>query len=378
MCRGTGPDTTRERDQDLAISLESLRKSFGGHTAVDGITVEIGSGEFFVVLGPSGCGKSTLLRLIAGLERPDGGEVTLDGHPVSGPGLHVPPEARDVGVVFQSYALWPHMDVRDNVAFPIESAGRKRRQARIEAEAHLRTVALAGFAARRPADLSGGQRQRVALARCLAGGARTILMDEPLANLDPHLRASMEEEIAAFHSRAGATTIYITHDQREAMALATRVAVMARGRFQQVATPRDLHDRPATAEVARFIGRAAVLPALLGEGQRASLAGQEVPVRSKGGTAPGTITLVIRPGDVRLGEGPLCGRLERVFYRGGVWEGMARVEGLSEPLPVTSPCPLVQGEVLPLSLTGGWVIPDRASEAPGHDARRQATAEPVE
>jgi iron(III) transport system ATP-binding protein len=362
----------------MAISLTDIRKSFDGQEAVAGVTVEIEAGEFFVVLGPSGCGKSTLLRLIAGLERPDDGEVRLDGRTVSGPGLHVPPEDRDVGVVFQSYALWPHMDVRDNVAFPIESAGRRRAEARAQAEMHLRTVALTDFAARRPAELSGGQRQRVALARCLAGGAKTILMDEPLANLDPHLRASMEEEIAAFHARAGATTIYITHDQREAMALATRVAVMGRGRFRQVATPEDLHDRPATAEVARFIGRAALLPARHAGGGRALVAGQDIPARAPDGAAPGPGTLVVRPGDVRLGSGPLRGRLDRVFYRGGTWEALAAVEGLAEPLPVSSSRRLRQGEVLDLALTGGWILPEAPSEAPGHDAGRQPAAEPVE
>lgn len=362
----------------VAISLANLRKSFGGQNAVDDITVDIDEAEFFVVLGPSGCGKSTLLRLIAGLERPDEGEVKLDGRMVSGPGLHVTPEDRNVGVVFQSYALWPHMDVRGNVAFPIESTGRPRRAARAEADAHLRTVALTEFASRRPAELSGGQRQRVALARCLAGRARTVLMDEPLANLDPHLRASMEEEIAAFHRRAGATTIYITHDQREAMALASRVAVMARGRFQQVAAPQDLYDRPETTEVARFIGRAAVLPAILGEAGQVALGGLQVPVRMHGSRAPGPVALVVRPGDVSLGDGPLRGRLGRVAYRGGAWEGMAHVEGLAEPLPVASDRPLSQEEVLDLSITGGWLLPEHPLETPGHDPGRQAAAQTVE
>ena len=362
----------------MAISVANLRKSFGGQNAVDGITVDIDEAEFFVVLGPSGCGKSTLLRLIAGLERPDDGEVALDDRRVSGPGLHVPPEDRNVGVVFQSYALWPHMDVRGNVAFPIESTGRPRRAARVEADTHLQTVALTEFASRRPAELSGGQRQRVALARCVAGGARTVLMDEPLANLDPHLRSSMEEEIAAFHRRAGATTIYITHDQREAMALASRVAVMARGQFQQVAAPQELYERPATKEVARFIGRAAVLSGILDDAGEVTLGGLQVPVRGHDRRAPGRVALVVRPGDISLGNGPLRGRLERVAYRGGVWEGMAHVDGLAEPLPVASDRPLSPEEVLDLSINGGWVLPEYPLETPGHDAGRQATAQTVE
>ncbi|SFG85187.1 iron(III) transport system ATP-binding protein [Palleronia marisminoris] len=359
----------------MAVGLSAIRKRFGSHFAVDGISANITEGEFFVVLGPSGCGKSTLLRMIAGLEHLDGGEITLSGRTVSGPGLHVPPERRDVGVVFQSYALWPHMDVGGNVAFPLESAGKSRRAARAEAETHLKTVDLMPFRDRRPAELSGGQRQRVALARCLAGGAHTVLMDEPLANLDPHLRSTMEEEIAAFHHRAGATTIYITHDQREAMALATRVAVMARGQFQQVAAPQDLYERPATAEVARFIGRSAILSATLQDGC-AAIAGQQVPVTQQGSGAC-AVSVVIRPGDVRLGAGALTARLDRVFYRGGVWEGRAHVSGLEQGLPVSSPRPLRNGETVPLEIASGWVLP-ASSDAPGHDAGRQAPAEAVE
>ena len=245
----------------MSILLRNVEKTFAGHRAVAGVSAELDEGELFVVLSPSGCGKSTLLRLIAGLEQPDSGEIMLRGEVMTDSTRHVAPEDRAVGVVFQSYALWPHMTVRDNVAFPAEARGAGRAEAQRLAEGHLGTVDLTGFAARRPAELSGGQRQRVALARCLAGGARTILMDEPLANLDPHLRGRMEAEIAAFHRETGVTTVYITHDQREAMALADRIAVMWEGRFLQIASPEELHDRPATEDVARFIGRAAVVDA---------------------------------------------------------------------------------------------------------------------
>ena len=204
----------------MGISLDGVEKNFAGNPAVDGVTVDIPSGEFFAVLGPSGCGKSTLLRLIAGLEALDQGTIALNGETVSGPNRHVPAEDREVGFVFQSYALWPHMSVLDNVAFPIESRGVPRSTAQQDAGTHVATVKLDGLQDRKPGQLSGGQQQRVALARCLAGGASTILMDEPLANLDPHLRADMEGELRRFHTRAGATTLYITHDQREAMALA--------------------------------------------------------------------------------------------------------------------------------------------------------------
>jgi len=191
----------------MSVEIKAAQRRFGTHSAVDGVSARLEDGEFFVVLGSSGCGKSTLLRLVAGLEPLDGGRISLDDRLVSGPGVHVPPEARATGVVFQSYALWPHMTVRDNVAFPAEAQGAGRAAARQAADRHLDTVALRPLAGRLPAELSGGQCQRVALARCLAGGARTILMDEPLANLDPHLRDRMEHEIAAFHREAGVTTL---------------------------------------------------------------------------------------------------------------------------------------------------------------------------
>jgi len=341
----------------MSVEINAATKRFEGAAAVDRVDARIAPGEFFVVLGPSGCGKSTLLRLVAGLERLDAGDIRLDGRPVSGPGLHVPPEDRAVGVVFQSYALWPHMSVRDNVAFPAEAKGARRSDARAEAEQHLDTVALSDFADRLPAALSGGQRQRVALARCLAGGARTVLMDEPLANLDPHLRGRMEAEIARFHREAGVATLYITHDQREAMALADRIAVMWQGRFLQIAPPVDLHDRPATEEVARFIGRAAVLEATIRrspDGWHADLGPLSAPVPEA--RAEGAGRVVVRPGDVDFGAGTPA-RLTQVFYRGGLWEAMAGVEGLAEPLPGASPFRLTEGERTEIALKGAWALP---------------------
>jgi len=342
----------------VSVEISGAVKRFGGQAAVDGIEAEIATGEFFAVLGPSGCGKSTLLRLIAGLEPLDAGEIRLDGEVVSAPGRHLPPEARRVGVVFQSYALWPHMSVQDNVAFPLECEGQGRRAARAAAMGHLQTVSLSGFAARPPAELSGGQRQRVALARCLAGRARTILMDEPLANLDPHLRGRMEAEIAAFHRRSGAATIYITHDQREAMALADRIAVMQAGRFVQVGAPEAVHDRPASAEVARFIGQAAVLAAEVrreGAAGRADLGPLAAPAPPD---APeGAQQVVIRPGDVTLGAEGTPARIAAAFYRGGAWEGLAEVPGLAEPLPVRSNRRLVPEQAVRVALGSLWVLP---------------------
>ncbi|MFN3641549.1 MAG: ABC transporter ATP-binding protein [Gemmobacter sp.] len=338
----------------MTVTVRGAVKGFAGRAAVDGIDLAIAAGEFVAVVGASGCGKSTLLRLIAGLETLDAGSIALGARIVSGPGIHVPPEARGVGVVFQSYALWPHMTVRDNVAFPAQSAGTARAAARAEADRHLATVGLALLADRRPAALSGGQRQRVALARCLAQGARIILMDEPLANLDPHLRAAMEEELAAFHARAGASTLYITHDQREAFAIADRVAVMAAGRILQCDTPETVYARPGSEAVARFIGRGAILDATVAGGA-AHLGPATLPATS---TPPGPVRILIRPDDVVIApDAPLAATVQTALYRGGHWEATATVPGLAEPLAVSSRTRLRPGETLRLALTAGWPIP---------------------
>jgi len=275
----------------MSITVKALRKTFGGHAALDEVSFQVPHGAFFCVVGPSGCGKSTLLRAIAGLETPETGQILLDDRVMFGDRINVPPEDRQVGVVFQSYALWPHLTVAQNVAFPYEAKGTPRAEALQKADQHLATVALDDFADRKPDALSGGQRQRVALARCLAGGARTILMDEPLANLDPHLRHAMEGELRAFHETSGVTTLFITHDQREAMALADIMAVMDKGRLMQVGTPQDIYEHPANDMVARFVGRGAVLSATA-QGGIAKIAGQDVAVS---GSWSGPCHVLIRP-----------------------------------------------------------------------------------
>jgi iron(III) transport system ATP-binding protein len=337
----------------MAVTIEGAVKRFGGRAAVAGVDLAIAAGEFVAVVGPSGCGKSTLLRLVAGLETLDGGTIALDGRPVSAPGLHVPPEARGVGVVFQSYALWPHMTVRGNVAFGQEPA-LGRRAAAADADRHLATVGLTDLADRAPAALSGGQRQRVALARCLAQGARVILMDEPLANLDPHLRAAMEEELAAFHRRTGAATLYITHDQREALALADRIAVMSAGRILQCDTPETVHTRPATEAVARFVGRGAVLDAVV-TGGVADIGPAWVPAAP---AQDGPARILVRPEDIALApDAPLAGTVAAALYRGGTWEASVAVAGLAEPLAVAARHRLRTGETVRLAILRGWAIP---------------------
>lgn len=344
----------------MGIVLDDVTKRFGDEVAVESVSFTLEQGDFFAIVGPSGCGKSTLLRLIAGLEAPSEGRISLNGQEVAGPDIFVAPEDRATGFVFQSYALWPHMTVLGNVAFPDEARGATKADAERAARAHLETVALANLADRRPEALSGGQRQRVALARCLAGGARTILMDEPLANLDPHLRAAMERELLEFHRSSGTTTVYITHDQREAMALADRMAVMQNGRFLQVGRPDEIFDRPDTVDVARFIGQGAIQPARLRDG-RAVLGEVSVPVRAKDDHGDGPAQILFRPRDVRLaqgGETTLPGVVSGSYYRGGAWEAQVKVNGLPEPFEISDRAPLSPGQAVGLELTGGWVIPD--------------------
>ncbi|MHA7776529.1 ABC transporter ATP-binding protein [Roseibium sp. M-1] len=346
----------------MSIQLASVSKSFGAHRALNGVSLSIEDGTFFVVLGPSGCGKSTLLRAIAGLEPIDAGEIELNGQPVARDGFHLAPEDRRVGVVFQSYALWPHMSVAGNVAFPLETAG-KRRSAISERVAEcLATVALTPFVERKPAELSGGQRQRVALARCLAQGAATVLMDEPLANLDPHLRSAMEEELAAFHRASGATTLFITHDQREAMALADKVAVMWDGEILQVADPDTLYRRPVSKKVAGFIGRSTLVPVDVERVEESAalirFGSVSLEADCPHGTRPGPATLLLRPEHLVLATGTsgFEARVERTIYRGGYWEVFVTVEGVAEPLLMVLPRRAEPGEVLRLDILRGWVL----------------------
>ncbi|MEM9635203.1 MAG: ABC transporter ATP-binding protein [Pseudomonadota bacterium] len=347
----------------MSIELASVSKSFGSHKALNDVSLSVEDGMFFAVLGPSGCGKSTLLKSIAGLEPIDSGEIALGGQPVAGGKLHVPPEQRRVGVVFQSYALWPHMSVAGNVAFPLETAGEKRNAVSARVADCLETVALTPFGQRKPAELSGGQRQRVALARCLAQGAGTVLMDEPLANLDPHLRSAMEEELSAFHRTSGATTLFITHDQREAMALADKVAVMWDGRILQSDDPDTLYRRPNSKRVAGFIGRSSQLSVKVENvtGCRAlvAFAGHKIEVDCSEGTEPGAGSLLVRPEHLVpvTKEAGFPAKVIRTVYRGGAWDVFVAVNQVAEPMMMTSHHKIDAGELLYLNVRQGWLLP---------------------
>ncbi len=239
----------------VEVRLENLTKAFGSKVVIDDITLVVGKGELFFLLGPSGCGKTTLLRLIAGFAQPERGSITFDNRQMN----DVPPHKRNTGMVFQNYALWPHMTVAQNVAYGLElrHIGKRERQDKVRRALEL--VRLAGFEERSPGELSGGEQQRVALARALVPEPDVILLDEPLSNLDAKLRLEMREEIKRIHAQTHITTIYVTHDQKEALSMGERIAVMDFGCVRQVGTPVELYTRPRNRFVAEFIGVANLL-----------------------------------------------------------------------------------------------------------------------
>lgn len=247
------------------LIISNLRKTYGGCRAVDGLDIELRKGEFFTLLGPSGCGKSTTLRCVAGLETPDDGEIILDGQILTSvpKGIFVPPQKRRMGFVPQSYATWPHMSVFENIEFGLRIRRVRRRERLERVERILKHVELQGLEKRYPTQLSGGQQQRVALARALVIEPDVLLLDEPLSNLDAVLRASMRHELKALQRRLGITTIYVTHDQAEAMVMSDRIAVMRAGRLEQVGTPYEIYEQPATPFVAGFIGAVNLIPCRL-------------------------------------------------------------------------------------------------------------------
>ncbi|MDW8006422.1 MAG: ABC transporter ATP-binding protein [Thermomicrobium sp.] len=244
----------------MGVRVQGLSLNFGAATILRSVDLVVEDGELFTLLGPSGCGKTTLLRTIAGLERPNAGQIWIDDRLVNDAarGVLVPPEARNVGFVFQSYALWPHMTVAENVAFPLKMRRRPASEIRERVHWALEMVGLAPFASRPVTALSGGQQQRVAIARAIVAQPRLLLMDEPLSNLDADLRREVRDEIRKLQQTLGITTIYVTHDQEEAFAISDRIAVMEAGVVLQVGTPQELYERPAVDFVARFLGQLVV------------------------------------------------------------------------------------------------------------------------
>jgi ABC-type Fe3+/spermidine/putrescine transport system ATPase subunit len=289
------------------IRVENLAKSFGGANVIDDVSFTVPPGAILVILGPSGCGKTTTLRCIAGLERPTAGSIVIDGKTMVDDHVDLPPEHRHLGMVFQSYALWPHKTVAQNISYGL---GRMRpEQVREKVRDSLSLVGLEGLEDRYPSTLSGGQQQRVALARSAAAGPKVMLLDEPLSNLDAKLREQMRVELRHLIKSLNTTAIYITHDQSEAMALADKVIFMKDGKVHQEAPPRVIYKRPATRSVAEFVGSATFLPAKVVSG-----AGGASAVELGSGTVLATkvdlpvgkeVTVVIRPERIRLYPGPM-------------------------------------------------------------------------
>src|SRR5688572_13350374 len=291
------------------ISIRQLQKSFeaqqGQVNALKGIDLEVSEGEFCVLLGPSGCGKTTTLRCVAGLERPDGGEIEISGRLVNSPRsrIFVPAEKRQIGMVFQSYAIWPHMNVFQNVAFPL-TQGQKRVSKSSVAErvrAALKRVQLDGLEDRPATDLSGGQQQRVAMARAIVTDSRVLLMDEPLSNLDARLREQMRVELRKITKSIGVTTLYVTHDQAEALSLGDKVCVMNAGEILQIARPHDVYARPVNLFVAQFVGEMNFVNGkVIGPGEVESALGTARVSLPNGTDIGAPITLAIRPEHIGL------------------------------------------------------------------------------
>jgi putative spermidine/putrescine transport system ATP-binding protein len=277
--------------EGTSVSLRELTRAFGASKALDGMSLEIAPGELVALLGPSGCGKTTALRIVAGFETADTGEVLVDGRDVSG----VPAAKRDMGMVFQSYSLFPNMSALDNVGFGLRMRKANGTVRRRKAGELLEMVGLSAQSGQFPHQLSGGQQQRVALARALAIEPRVLLLDEPLSALDAKVRLQLREQIRTLQQRLGTTTLFVTHDQEEALSMADRVGVMRAGRLEQVAAPDELYDRPATAFVAEFVGTMNRLPGSLGsDGRSVTVLGAAVPVQD-GGPSSGPVTVLVRP-----------------------------------------------------------------------------------
>jgi spermidine/putrescine transport system ATP-binding protein len=303
------------------VTLVELTKRFDEVMAVDSVNLHVNAGEFFSLLGPSGCGKTTTLRLIAGFEQPSSGQILLDGVDVAG----IPPYKRNVNTVFQSYALFPHLRVFDNVAFGLRRAGVDKHEVRRRVGEVLALVELTGLERRKPSQLSGGQQQRVALARVLVLQPAVVLLDEPLGALDAKIRRALQVELKALQERVGLTFIYVTHDQEEALTMSDRLAVMSRGRVEQLGPPKTVYEEPHTTFVADFLGISNLLQATpIGkDGNLSRIRVGEFELHAANGELPasGETKVLIRPERVRLeprdssGVNRLPGMVERVVYR---------------------------------------------------------------
>ena len=301
------------------LVLQRLTKRYGAAAAVDALDLEIRPGELLALLGPSGCGKTTTLRLVAGFLAPDAGEIRAGDRRLSAPGHVVPPERRRMAMIFQSYALWPHMTVAQNVAYGLRfKSGLTRAERDRRVQEMLRVVQLTGFETRYPGELSGGQQQRVAVARALVVEPETLLLDEPLSNLDANLREEMRFEIRRLHEAFGITTLYVTHDQAEAMAISDRIAVLDHGRLAQVGAPAELFDHPRTRFVAEFIGKTNVISATVVTPNVVAVDGVRLRVAAADLSPGATVLVSVRPHLIAVVDATVESDAGRTVVRGTV------------------------------------------------------------
>ena len=351
------------------VAIKSLTKRYGDVAAVEALSLDVKPGELVSLLGPSGCGKTTTLRLVAGFLRPEAGEIWVGDRCLSSAASVVPPERRRMAMIFQSYALWPHMTVARNVAYGLRfksgmpKADRDRRVTDI-----LRTVQLSGFESRYPGELSGGQQQRVAVARALVVEPEILLLDEPLSNLDANLREEMRFEIRRLHEAFGITTLYVTHDQAEAMVISDRVAVLHRGRVVQVGSAEDLFRRPRTRFVAEFIGRTNLVDAQVAEPGVVTRGTLRLRLASSAGALGTSLVVSIRPHEIELvlagrsapvGANTLLGAIQRTSYLGDAVDYHVRVNGSDVVLRVTAPPParFAAGDMVTLAIAPEACVP---------------------
>ena len=310
---------------DSLIELHDLKKEFDGTPVLRGISLDIKSREFVTLLGPSGCGKTTTLRIIGGFEQPDSGDVLFEGRRLN----DVPPYRREINTVFQRYALFPHLNVAENIAFGLHIKKMNPAEIKLKTREMLSLVGLSGFEARDVTSLSGGQQQRVAIARALVCEPRVLLLDEPLGALDLKLRKDMQIELKRIQQRTGITFIYVTHDQEEALTMSDRIVVMNHGVIQQVGSPTDIYNEPENAFVADFIGESNIIDGVMLEDRKVEFCGREFECVDSGFGHNTPVDVVIRPEDLRLvyaGDGLLQGVVESIVFKGVHYEMMVRTE----------------------------------------------------
>jgi iron(III) transport system ATP-binding protein len=332
------------------ITITGLTKRFGQVGAVVGLDLTVRPGELVALLGPSGCGKTTTLRLVAGFLAPEAGEIRVGDRVLSSPALVVPPERRRMAMIFQSYALWPHMTVAQNVAYGLRFAGVGRADRDRRVDEMLRAVQLDGYGARYPGELSGGQQQRVAVARALVVEPEILLLDEPLSNLDASLREEMRFEIRRLHERFAITTLYVTHDQAEAMVISDRVAVLRDGRVVQVGPPEELFEHPRTRFVAEFVGKTNLIDAVAEGGGSVARGSVRLRVAADGLAPRAQVVVSIRPHQIALGPAAtpradgdanvLAGTVVRASYLGEAVDYQVALDGSDVILRVTGPAPV--------------------------------------